>query len=290
MKRILITGATGHFGRDAIDHLLKQNFPAENISALVRDASKAGDLEEKGVDVRIGNYDDYDSLVKAFEGVDKLLFVSGSDVEKRVQQHQKVVKAAVEAGVKRIHYTSFERRNETEDSPIAAVAKAHMQTEQQLKESPVSYTIFRNNIYIDMIPLFAGERVREDGIFLPAGDTGVAFALRRDMAEAAANVLTGDDHKNTEYYFSNVENVSFPEIAEMLSEITGQEIRYTDPEPQVFIDTLKKAGVPGPVVHMSAGFAEGMKQGEFKTDRSDLAKLLGRKPTSVKEYLQSVYS
>lgn len=96
MKRILITGATGHFGRDAINHLLKQNFPAKNISALVRDASKAGDLQEKGIDVRTGDYEDYNSLVKAFEGVDKLLFISGSDVIKRVQQHQNVVKAAVE--------------------------------------------------------------------------------------------------------------------------------------------------------------------------------------------------
>lgn len=165
-----------------------------------------------------------------------------------------------------------------------------MQTEQQLKENPVAYTIFRNNIYTDMIPLFAGERVKEDGIFLPAGVTGVAFALRREMAEAAANVLTGDEHENTECFFSNTENMSFPEIAEMLSEITGEEIRYTDPEPQVFIDTLQKAGVPGPVVQMSAGFAEGMKQGEFRTDRSDLDKLLGRKPTSVKEYLRTVYS
>jgi NAD(P)H dehydrogenase (quinone) len=111
---ILVTGATGHFGKSTIDFLLKKGISSTNIVALVRDEEKAADLKNKGVVLRIGDYDNYTSLVNAFKGVEKLLFVSGSDIFKRGAQHQNVVTAAKEAGVQHIVYTSFQGKNETE--------------------------------------------------------------------------------------------------------------------------------------------------------------------------------
>jgi NAD(P)H dehydrogenase (quinone) len=72
---ILITGATGHLGKDVIQSLLHKGVPAEDIIALVRDENKAKDLVEKGIQIKIGNYHDYDSLKEALRGVDKLLLV-----------------------------------------------------------------------------------------------------------------------------------------------------------------------------------------------------------------------
>jgi NAD(P)H dehydrogenase (quinone) len=67
---ILVTGATGHFGNLTINFLLKQGVSANQISALVRNADKAQDLKAKGVNLIIGDYNDYTSLVEAFSGVD----------------------------------------------------------------------------------------------------------------------------------------------------------------------------------------------------------------------------
>jgi NAD(P)H dehydrogenase (quinone) len=91
---ILVTGATGHFGKSAIDFLLKKGISSTNIVALVRDEEKAAEIKSKGVALRIGDYDNYNSLLNAFIGVEKLLFVSGSDIFNRGAQHQNVVKAA----------------------------------------------------------------------------------------------------------------------------------------------------------------------------------------------------
>lgn len=115
---ILITGATGNFGKSTIDFLLKKGISSTNIVAMVRDEDKAIDLKNKGIGLRKGDYDHYTSLIDAFKGIEKLLFVSGSDIEKRSTQHQNVVKAAKEAGVKHIVYTSFLGNNETESSPL----------------------------------------------------------------------------------------------------------------------------------------------------------------------------
>ena len=289
MSKILITGATGAFGKAAIEQLLKKGIPVANISALARDEGKAGELQKKGVDIRIGDYDDYESLLQAFSGIEKLLLVSGTDLDKRVTQHRNVVDAAKEKGVNHIYYTSFERKNESDSSPIAAVARSHMATESRIKEKGLTYTFFRNNIYTYMIPIFAGEHVTEKGLYLPAGETGVAFALRQEMAEASANAISEDGHENKEYSFSSPENVSFPEIAKMISEITGKNVPYINPDTETYIANLKKAGVPEEIVLTSAAFAEGIKQGEFHTGKSDLEELLGRKPTSVREYLEEVY-
>lgn len=286
---ILITGATGHFGTATIDFLLKKGTPAKEIAALVRDEAKAGDLKAKGITILVGDYNNYDSLVKVFSGIDKLLFVSGNDIVNRVQQQDNVVKAAKEAGVGHVIYTSFIRKNETETSPIYIVAKSHLSTEKALKESGLTYTILRNNIYADYIPMFVGHNVTETGIFFPAGDSPVAFTLRNDMAEAAANILTSNGHENKDYAISNTEAVTFYEIAQFISETAGKEVGYISPDSSAFVEVLTNAGLPAEIIGVSAAFAEGFKQGEFSSTDTDLEKLLGRKPGSVKDFLAGVY-
>jgi NAD(P)H dehydrogenase (quinone) len=286
---ILITGATGHFGKATIDHLLKK-VPAHTLSALVRDEAKAAELKAKGVTIKKGDYNDYQSLLTAFKGVDKLLMISGSDVFNRMPQQENVVKAAQEAGVKHIVYTSFVRKNETETSPIAFVGKSHIATDKLIKASGIPYTIMLNGIYADMLPIFFGEKVLETGIFLPAGDGKAAYATRNDMAEAAANILTGTGHENKEYIVTNDTNYSLQETADILSELTGKKVSYAKPSATLYTETLTAAGVPSQYVGMFASFGEAINQGEFESLSTDLSKLIGRKPTSLKEYLKTVYS
>lgn len=289
-KNILVTGATGNFGKAAIDFLLKKGISANNIFALVRDKEKAEVLKSKGINLKIGNYDNYDSLIEAFKGIDKLLLVSGSDVVNRGKQHENAIKAAKEAGVKHIMYTSFERKNETETSPITMIAKAHIDTEKTIKASGLDYTLFRNNLYMDVLPMFLGEQVLETGIFFPAGETKSAFVLRNDLAEATAHVLATEGHVNKEYVMSNTINYSLQDVADILSKITNNTIAYTSPDANVYINTLSNAGVPMEYVGMFAGFAEAIKQGEFNTSKTDLEDLLGRKPVTLETFLRQVYS
>lgn len=286
---IIVTGATGHFGKATISHLLKKGVPANTITALVRDEAKGMQLKEKGINIKIGDYDDYQSLVEAFKDADKLLLVSGNDLEKRAAQQINAVKAAKEAGVKFIIYTSFERKNETATSPIAVLAKSHIDTENSIKASGIPYTILRNGLYADVLPMFMGEQVLEKGIFFPAGEGKVAFAARDEMAEAAANILAAEGHAGKEYIIAGNENHSFGDIAGLLSQLTGKDVSYISPAAKDYAGTLQAAGLPAGAVALFAGFAEAVKQGEFYTERSDLEFLLGRKPAPLADYLRSAY-
>ncbi|MEO6231266.1 MAG: SDR family oxidoreductase [Ferruginibacter sp.] len=289
MNTILVTGATGQLGKEVVNLLLNKT-TAANISVLVRDASKVADLKAKGVDIRIGSYDDYNTLVSAFKGIDKLYFISGSEISNRAQQHENVIAAAKEAGVQHVIYTSFMRKNDSASSPIAMIAASHINTEKKLRDSGLQYTILKHTIYMDMLPIFLGEKLLETGVaYLPAGDGKVAFTLRSDMAAVGAAILTTHGHENKVYDITNEQAVTLQDIANDISEITGKLISYESPTNEEYIETLTNAGVPKGYVHMFAGFAEAFKQGEMDETNHTIKELTGLTPTTVKDYLQQVY-
>ena len=289
MSKILVTGATGELGKAVVRALLTRT-EAENVIALVRTPEKADELKTLGVETREGDYDNFDSLVKAFTGIDKLYFVSGNDLEARIQQHETVVKAAKEADVKHVVYSSFARKNETDSSPIALVAKGHFVAEEALKASGLTYTILKHNLYMEVLPLFFGEQVLENGIYLPAGEGKTGFVSRLDMAETGAAVLTTEGHENKEYEITAAKAYSMQEIADLLSEISGKAVAYTSPSPEEFTETLKGFGLPEPIIGMTLGFALAIAQNDLDQTSDIVEKLSGKTTTSMKDFLKAVYA
>ena len=284
---MLITGATGQFGTSTIEFLLKKT-AANQIAAMIRDVTKSGNLKALGVDVRTADYDNREALARALKGVDKLLLISGNDVGKRLQQHKNVVDAAINSGVTHIIYTSIFRKNE-KDSSIGSVVRSHAETEDYIKKSGLNYTIMLNTLYADMLPVFFGKSVMNTGIYLPAGNGQASYAARKDMAEAAACILTGEGHENKEYVIANTKNYTMDELAEIISGITGKKIQYLNPSREAYIETLAGAGIPQEVILLTAGFSEAIKNGELETTHSDFEKLTGREPLSMEVFLQQVY-
>jgi NAD(P)H dehydrogenase (quinone) len=290
MSGILITGATGFLGKATIDFLLQKGFAANQILALARSGEKAADLSAKGIRIKIGDYLDYSSLVTAFDGVEELFFISGNELSARVEQHRNVINAAKKTGVKHIVYTSGFRKNETETSPVAFLVQQHIETEKLIKASGIPYTLLLNGLYADVLPGFLGENVLETGVFLPAGNGKAAFTVRLDIAEAAANILLTTGHENKEYVFTNTENTGLNEVAGFLGELSGKQVKYMDPSKAEYLETVTKAGLPPEYAEMLVSFSEAIEQGEFEAVNTDLERLLGRKPTSLFNYLKQVYS
>ena len=282
---ILITGANGHLGTATIDFLLKKNTPASNITALVRDEAKGAALAAKGIALRTGDYFDAGSLAAAFAGIDTLVFVSGS-IENRLTQHQNVVNAAKAAGVKHIIYTSVLK---AADNLKFFPGIDHFHTEAMLKKSGISYTVFRNTYYVEVLPMLLGGAMESGQWYYAAGDAKVNFASRLDMAEAIANVtLNPSQHANKIYEITSGQSYSFPEIATVLSKVAGKTVSYIPIPLDALKEGMKQAGVPELHIPMYASIAEGIAAGEMDATDSSLEKLLQRKPADLKEYLPKV--
>lgn len=290
MKKYLITGVTGVLGKEVLNLLLKK-VPAAEVAVLVRKESSKADFAALGVEVRLGDYSDLASLEAAFTGIENLYFVSGSEIDNRSVQHENVVKTATKAHVGRVVYTSFQRRNETETSPIAMVSQSHLVAEKALQESGLNYTILQHGLYMDLLPWFIGEQIATTKtIYLPSGEGKAAFILRSDLAKLAVNVLTTSGHDQKVYAAFSDHAVSYKEIAAALTGIFGTEIGYVSPSIDEYVATLNKAGVPAEIVGMLTGFSVAIAAGEFSAENPEIGHLIGEQPVDVKTFLAQVYA
>jgi NAD(P)H dehydrogenase (quinone) len=279
---ILITAATGHLGTATIDFLLKKT-PASRIAALVRNEQKAAGLSAKGISLRKGDYFNAQSLEKAFQGIDTLVFISSGDIVSRVQQHQNVVNAAKAAGIKHIIYTSVVKATATLKFTAGI---DHYHTEEMLKQSGIPYTILRHTFYAEVLPWIFGGALQTGQWFYAAGNAKANFASRTDMAEAIANVAANPaPHANKIYEITSGRSYSFGEIAGMLSKATGKHVVYIPISVEALKEGMKKAGVPEEHIPMSVSIAESISAGELDVTEDSLEKLLQRKPVDLKDYL-----
>lgn len=279
---ILITGANGHLGSQTIDFLLDKN-PNAEIAGLVRSEEKGAELKEKGIELRIGDYTDYTSIAKAVQGVDTLLLISSSTLEGRAQQHNNVIEAAREADVKQLFYTSMVQA----DMKLSPLALDHAKTEQQIKKSGIPYSIFRHTFYTEFLPLFLGDALKTKQWFFPSDGEKINLAYRSEMAEALANGLSDpQEHKNDIYEITSSQAHTLDELADMLSEASGQEITYTDISISEFEQNLEDAGLPEEQIAMSVVTATTFVNGGLNFTFDDMEQLLGRKPTGVDTFIK----
>lgn len=267
---IVVTGATGHFGRLVVESLLAKGVPAAEIVATGRHVEKLADL---GVTVKKAPYEDPETLAAVFAGADKVLFVSGSEVGQRIEQHRNVVQAAKAAGVGLVVYTSAPKADTT-DMKLAA---EHLATEQMLAESGVPHTILRNSWYIENYNL---EQAIAHGLFGAAGEGRISGATRADYAEAAASALVGEGHAGKVYELGG-EAFTLAELAAAISRQSGQEVTYTDLGEEKYAEFLAGVGVPAPVAAILADSDAAASRGALFVETADLEGLLGRPVTPL---------
>ena len=282
---LLITGASGHLGRRVVELLLETH--QGTIIAVTRTPEKLADLRERGVIVRPADFDDPASLAQAFQGVDRLLLISTDAVDvpgRRINQHRNAVKAAQQAGVKHVVYTSL--MNPGPDSP-AFVAPDHRATEEALKESSMGWTILRENIYMEVLLMSVVQAVQMGRLINAIGDGKAAYIAREDIARAAAAALAPSFDGRRTLDITGPEAVSQYEVAATASKLTGREVSYIAVELETLIQNMEASGLPRPVAEGYASFDSAVAQDKFSTSSNTVEELTGRKPISVADFLSA---
>ncbi|CAB4927829.1 unannotated protein [freshwater metagenome] len=281
MPTIAVTAATSHLGRLVVEALLERGVAAGSMVATTRDAAKAADLAAVGVDVRVADYADPATLDTALAGVDRVLLVSSDAVGDRAEGHLNVIAAAERAGVQLLAYTSVLKA----DATAMLLAADHQATERRLAESPVPTVLLRNGWYTENYTAQL-EVALEHGLVGSAGDGRVAVASRRDYAEAAAVVLSGDGHEGAVYELAGDEALTMSELAALISEATGRDVAYQDVPVETFAGILAGAGLPEPLNAVIADSSAGIGRGELVSDSGDLSRLIGRPTTPAAETIR----
>jgi uncharacterized protein YbjT (DUF2867 family) len=275
---VVVTGVTGGLGGRVARRLAERGVGQRLVA---RDPGRAPELA--GAEVAAGSYDDRDSLRLAFDGAGTLFMVSASEDPDRLRLHANVVGAATDAGVERVVYTSF--FGAAPDCSFT-FGRDHWHTEELIKGGGLRFTMLRDNLYLDFLPLMVGA----DGVIRgPAGDGRVAAVARDDIADVAAAVLLegGDRHDGRSYDLTGPEALTMAEAAQRLSELAGRTVTYHPETLEEAYASRASYGAPDWEVDGWVTTYVAIANGELEGISDDIATVAGHPPMSLADFLRA---
>jgi uncharacterized protein YbjT (DUF2867 family) len=279
--KILVTGGTGHVGSEVVKELQKRK---ADIRLLVR---KEDTATPAGVEKAVGDLLDPVSVQKAMEGVDKL-YLLNAVLPDELTQGLIAYDLAKKLKLSHVVYHSVFRVEHFKDVPHFA---SKLAIESALREFDVPFTVLRPN-YFSQNDASLKDPLTKAGIYpMPLGDVGVSVVDIRDIAEAAAIVLTSGEHNGETYNLNGPEVVSGAKAASIWSEVLGKEIRYTGHNMDAFEEQMRKKAPSWSAFDIRMMF-EGYLERGFVAEDGDvetLTKLLGHAPRRYEDFAKETF-
>ncbi len=234
-KTILVTGATGTVGGDVLRGLAAHK--DIQIRAAVRDKEKSAALAGPNVELVWFDYTKPETLGVASRGADAVFMVPPFSPD-NVAESIEFLAALHESGVKHVVKLSVIRSlGET------TVGKWHGAIDEALKKSGMAWTILLPGGF--MQNFVKGSAPQPDGnLYIPVGNAKSAYIDTRDIAAIAVKALTEPGHECKEYTLTGPESLSYAEMAALMSDASGRQIRYIDVPPEAARQGMLSAHMP----------------------------------------------
>ncbi|KAA2261943.1 NAD(P)H-binding protein [Solihabitans fulvus] len=272
---ILITGATGHIGRELSRELDDRAVP---FRVLVRDPARATALPARAERV-VGDLDDPATLAPALDGVDALFLLTpgiGTD------QAADIVAAAKAAGVRRIVHLSS---SNVLGDPMPAMGRWHHEREEIVRAAGIPATVLRPGGFmtnaLEWVPtILAGGFVLD-----PVGPGRYAPIDPADIAAVAALALTEPGHQDKEYVLTGDEPLTVTEQVAILAGAIGRdlEVREVATPEEAVRSRFPNGAPPALAAAITEGFAL-MRADTIGLRTDTVARLLSRRPTTFAEW------
>ncbi|MGI2036195.1 NAD(P)H-binding protein [Rhizobium panacihumi] len=282
----VVTGASGQLGRRIVENLLL-HVPAASIGVSVRDTAKAGDLQTQGVRVRSGDYDDARSLRHAWEGARRILLVSSNAAATGgdpLKQHATAISVARDLGVERIFYTS---QVSSASISLFPPGRDHAATETMLAGSGLAWTAMRHGFY-SASALMMNRRGFNAGMLSAPEDGKVAWTTHDDLAAVDAVLLAGSHViDGPTPPLTGGEALDLSDLAEVAGKLMGKPILRNVVGQEEMEANARLASVPKGLIDVMLGYYQAARAGEFQTVDPTLARILGRAPQNMREFLKA---
>jgi len=275
---ILVTGATGLNGSELVRRLSARGVP---VRALVRNPAKAAALATlPKVEIVEGDMARPQTLAAALRGVDRALLISSSDAA-MLDVQSSFITAAKNAGVK--HVVKLSGIMPELDSPFR-FARMHGEIERRLEASGLAFTHLRAGEFMPAYFRQVPSILAKGALFLPMENAKIASIDIGDIAEVAADVLTGTGHEGKIYPLTGPEALSMAEVADRLSAATGKKIQYVNVAPEDAKKAQLAAGVPPYLADALAELFAERRKGKEANVSPVIATVFGRRATRFDEF------
>lgn len=218
---VIVTGAAGKTGGEVVRLLSSRGI---RVRALVRDPARVKGLSGPGVEVVVGDLSRPITLDPAFRGADKLFLVSSPalDVE---TLHGNALEAAKRTGIR--HVVRLSARGATQGSPYLLL-KVHGDVDENLSRSGLSFTILRPHAFFQNTMMSAATIAGQGVLYGTSAGIALSMIDSRDVAMAAASLLTGNGHSGRVYDLTGPEAISHTQIAEKLGAALERPVRFQE--------------------------------------------------------------
>ena len=286
---VLITSATGRIGKELVARLGAD--AKLNVRACYFSEAKAEGLLALGAD-EVVNFDLSEPATweKALEGVSAVYSASldpmleghlafCKELGRRKDHIKHVVRiSCMGADTNTASYIADQHASR-EGAGIPLMLQHYWWGEKALIDEGLNVTALRNNFFMNHLLKTDCENIDREGWFSNTlGDMRNSFVATRDIAQAAAVVLTEgpERHANKFYDLTGPAPQSMTEIANDLGRAMGKAIKY---RAQSMVDFEADFGAT------RAEFFEYLTNGFYTRCSPDFYNLTGHKPTSYYDYL-----
>jgi uncharacterized protein YbjT (DUF2867 family) len=275
---ILVTGATGLNGSELVRRLSARGLA---VRALVRNPAKAAGLAAlPKFEIVDGDMARPQTLAAALRGVDRAMLISSSAPD-MVEVQSNFIAAAKRSGVK--HIVKLSGIMPELDSAFR-FARMHGEIEQRLEASGIAFTHLRSGEFMPAYFRQVPSIVAKGALFLPMENQRIASIDIGDLAEVAADVLTGTGHEGKIYPLTGPEALSMAEVADRLSAATGKKIQYINVAPEDAKKAQLAAGVPPYMADALAELFAERRKGKEANVSPVIATVFGRRATRFDEF------
>lgn len=252
---IVVTTPTGAIGRQVLASLIDSD---EAIRVIARDPSRLPDRARGRAEVVPGSHRDIDVVSRAFAGADAVLWVvplnpQASSLDAAFAGFtQAACRAFVSQRVGRVVGVSALGRG-TPWAGNAGLVTASLAMDDLIASTGVRYRALTMPAFMENL-LGQAEAIRERGMFssLITGALKLPAVATRDIAAVATSLLL--DHSwagQDSVPLLGPEDLSFDDMARIISEVLGQPVRYHQVPAGSFKGAMTRSG-------MSEAMAQGM--------------------------------
>ena len=286
---IIITAPAGQIGHQVLGNVLSSGEP---IRVIVRNPSRLRTEARERVEVVQGSHGDIDVVDQAFAGADAVFWLVPPDPHANSAEAAYVdfTRPACDAfkrhGVQRVVGISALGRG-TVAARHAGLATASLAMDDLIASTGVSYRALTMPSFMDNL-LRQVPAIKDRGVFVTpiSGDRKLPSCATRDIATAAARLLLDGSWSGAGHVaVLGPEDLSFNDMAQIMSEVLSQPVRYQQITGQALKDRLTGAGMSDAMaqatVDMMIAKDQGLDNAEPRTPESTT-------PTSFRQWCEQV--
>jgi uncharacterized protein YbjT (DUF2867 family) len=281
---IVVTAPTGLIGHQVLENLLGSGEP---VRVIVRDPSRLPAHTRERVEIVQGSHSDADVVDQAFAGADAVFWLVPPD------PHAGSVEAAY-VDFTRPACDTFKRHEVRRVVGISALGRgtavaghaglvtASLAMDDLIASSGVSYRALTMPSFMDNL-LRQTEPIKNRGVFVTpiSGDRKLPSCATRDIATVAARLLLDNSWSGASHVaVLGPQDLSFNDMAQIMSEILGKPVRYQQISAQALKDRLTGAGMSDAMaqgtVDMMVAKDQGLDNAEPRTPESTTPTTFGQ--------------